>query len=233
MLQGRMFMVTPETYDAVTINSGSQGENRIDLITARYTSNGATNTQSMEWNVIQGTPTSGSPSAPTGTEGNIDSGDTPVDMPMFQVLIEGITITSVTPVFTMAALPITSGGTGATNAEDALRALKGVSITQIWENASPTSSFAAQTISIDLDDYDFVFITSASSSGATKYSIYWGAVGGAILMNYVYYTSQLISQNRALTVNPDSIDVANCTSNAAINNSVLVPIEIYGAKIGG
>ena len=99
MLQGRMFMVTPETYDAVTINSGTQGENRIDLIVARYTASGETNTQSMEWVVIQGTPTTGQPVAPSPLTGDIDSGDTPVDMPMFQVLIEGITITSVTPVF--------------------------------------------------------------------------------------------------------------------------------------
>lgn len=92
-------MVTPETYDAVTINSGTQGENRIDLIVARYTASGETNTQSMEWVVIQGTPTTGQPVAPSPLTGDIDSGDTPVDMPMFQVLIEGITITSVTPVF--------------------------------------------------------------------------------------------------------------------------------------
>lgn len=108
-----------------------------------------------------------------------------------------------------------------------------VKIKKLWENASPTSSFAAQTISIDLSDYDFVFITSVSSSGATKYSIYWGAVGGAILMNYVYYTSQIISLNRALAVNSDSIDVGNCTSNASNNNSVLIPLKIYGVKIGG
>lgn len=99
MLQGYIFSVDPGTYDEVTIQNGNQGENRIDLIVARYTANTSLQTQSMEWVVIQGTPTTGQPVAPSPLTGDIDSGDTPVDMPMFQVLIEGITITSVTTVF--------------------------------------------------------------------------------------------------------------------------------------
>lgn len=103
VLQGRAFWVQPGSYDEITINNGNQGENRIDLVAARYTKNPETSVESINWVVIQGTPTTGTPKVPSYTKGNIDSGDNTVDMPMFQVLIEDITLESVTPVYNMAA----------------------------------------------------------------------------------------------------------------------------------
>lgn len=102
MLQGRAFWVAPNTYDEVNLANGTQGESRIDLVTARYEKNAETAVETIVWNVIQGTPTEGSPTVPAYTEGTIDAGDTVADMPMFQVLINGITLESVTPVFDLA-----------------------------------------------------------------------------------------------------------------------------------
>ena len=47
---------------------------------------------------------------------------------------------------TYDTLPVAKGGTGATTAAAALENLGGTSWTKIWENASPTSAFKAQTL---------------------------------------------------------------------------------------
>lgn len=99
MLQGRYWCVPVDTYDPITIQNGSQGESRIDLIVMRWTVDAETDTQNCAWAVIQGTPAAANPVAPAYTEGDLDSGDSVADMPMFQVLINDITLTSVTPVF--------------------------------------------------------------------------------------------------------------------------------------
>lgn len=102
MIQGRFWCVPIGTYDAINIQNGNQGENRIDLIVQRWTVDAETNTESCSWVVIQGTPTTGEPTVPTYTEGDLDNDDTVADMPMFQALLNGLTLTSVTPIFETA-----------------------------------------------------------------------------------------------------------------------------------
>lgn len=55
-------------------------------------------------------------------------------------------------------LPVPFGGTGKTTAAEALKALGGISLTKLWENASPKSAFANQTISVNLSGYDLIII---------------------------------------------------------------------------
>lgn len=57
-------------------------------------------------------------------------------------------------------VPISKGGTGATNAADARAALgiTGGSPVLLWTNASPASAFAEQTVQLDLSAYSFVMI---------------------------------------------------------------------------
>lgn len=56
---------------------------------------------------------------------------------------------------TSGALPIANGGTGKTTALEALLALGGIQIKKLWENASPTSSFLSQKITLDLSEYEY------------------------------------------------------------------------------
>lgn len=92
-LQGRFFDVDTGTMDSVTIDSGSQGMNRIDLICFKITVNNDS-TQSGSWEVIKGSPVEGTPTVPTIPSGDLDSGDTEAYSPVVQVNIEGIQITS-------------------------------------------------------------------------------------------------------------------------------------------
>lgn len=92
VMQGVLAVVKANTYDPVKIQNGSQGMKRIDLIVCRYDKNAESQIENTEWVVIQGTPHATSPKVPNYTSGNIQAGDLVVDMPMYEVHINGITI---------------------------------------------------------------------------------------------------------------------------------------------
>lgn len=99
MHQGCAASIKKNTYDSLTIANGSQGMKRIDLIVARYSRNQSTKVESLTLKVIQGTPVTGTPSAPGYTTGDIQAGDLVADMPLYQVVINGLNITEVKQVF--------------------------------------------------------------------------------------------------------------------------------------
>lgn len=99
MHQGCAASIKKNTYDPVTIINGSQGMKRIDLIVARYERNVETGVETISLVALQGTPTEGSPETPEYTEGDIQSGDTVADMPLYKVQIDGLNITGLEKVF--------------------------------------------------------------------------------------------------------------------------------------
>lgn len=103
MNQGRIFKINENAYDTVTIENGTQGQKRADLIVARYTMNVSTGFESIELAVIKGT--AGTEYAdPTYTSGNINSGATTDDFPLYRVKLNGIVIEDVEQLFTL--LPV-------------------------------------------------------------------------------------------------------------------------------
>lgn len=110
MHQGCAASIKKNTYDSVTINNGSQGMKRIDLIVARYEKQPETNVESLTLKVLQGTPAETSPQVPAHTEGDIQAGDTVADMPLYEVEIDGLNITEIRKVFqTMEDLESVNG----------------------------------------------------------------------------------------------------------------------------
>ena len=95
MFQGALFSVKVGTTDEITINNGNQGMQRKDLVVARYTYDSARQEESAEWVVIQGEPAASNPVAPTGTDGDIQAGDSTVDCPFMIVNLNGINVTGV------------------------------------------------------------------------------------------------------------------------------------------
>lgn len=93
------------TNDSLVIENGEQGMKRIDLIVARYTKNGNTAAESMELVVIKGTSAASDPAVPTYNTGTIADGDSPVDFPLYQVNLNGISITSVDPLVSTVSVP--------------------------------------------------------------------------------------------------------------------------------
>ena len=102
MHQGCTASIKKNTYDSLIIINGSQGMKRIDLIVARYEKNQDNGKESLDLKVIQGTPAESTPTVPEYTEGDIQAGDYVADMPMYQVIIDGLNITEVKKVCEVA-----------------------------------------------------------------------------------------------------------------------------------
>ena len=234
MLQGRFFAVEPSTYDEVSIGNGTQGEKRIDLIVARWTVDDENNVQDGDWHVIQGTPTTGTPAAPAHTTGDLDAGDLIADMPMFQVELNGINITAIKKVYKTWALPIAQGGTGKTTAAEALKNLGGTSLTKIWENASPTSAFTAQTLTINtLSNYDWYVIIYKFYTTLDYVLMGFGAVGNGTIINMadagsVYRRNVEYSTNNLMISGVNGTKISGAADIS--DNKYLIPLMIYGVK---
>lgn len=97
ILQGVHFRIPTGEVESVAIENGTQLKKRNDLICARYTkdSNGV---EDVALVVIKGTEGT-TASDPTYNEGNIADGDTPVDFPLYRVALNGLTVSSVTALF--------------------------------------------------------------------------------------------------------------------------------------
>lgn len=137
-------------------------------------------------------------------------------------------------------IPVLKGGTDATTAEEALANLGGISIVKLWENASPTSNFAKQTIDLDLSDYDFVEIVALSGNslsnithtiktligmgGAfrTDINVSNSAITGIALRSYT-------TKANGVTFN-DATYKSGATGSPSINNNYLTPYILYGIK---
>lgn len=95
MVQGALSCVKINTYDSITIQNGTQGMKRIDLVVWQYVYNAENDTEYSEWNVIQGTPDEIEPHMPEYVQGDIQSGDNFVQVPYLAVHLDGINITEV------------------------------------------------------------------------------------------------------------------------------------------
>lgn len=82
---------TVETPETLTVESGVTGQKRNDVVVARYEKDASTNVESMELAVVKGTPVSyGDPTDPDLSEGSIMDGDSPVEVPLWRIPIDGL-----------------------------------------------------------------------------------------------------------------------------------------------
>lgn len=87
-MDGRYWRVT--SAETLTIDSGSQGVNRIDLVGVKYQYDNGTGHETGSLAVVKGTATSGTPSAPTYIDGDILNGATEAFFPLYSIEITGI-----------------------------------------------------------------------------------------------------------------------------------------------
>lgn len=99
VMQGVHFRILPGTYENVTINNGNQGQKRKDAIVARYTKDSSSGIENVTLAVLQGTPTTGTPVAPTPTIGDIRSGALKHEMILYVVELNGLNVVGVEPAF--------------------------------------------------------------------------------------------------------------------------------------
>lgn len=85
-------------YEEVSIDNGTNGYNRIDLIVAQYEQNAGV--ESVTLQVIKGTPSTGTAVQPDYTRGSIYWGTTKDCFPLYSVTLTGINISGTTKLFT-------------------------------------------------------------------------------------------------------------------------------------
>lgn len=100
MNQGRIFKIDEGEFDLVTIENGSQGYKRTDIIVARYTMNTQSGFEDIHLEAIRGT-SGNSYVDPAYSTGNINQGATQDDMPLYRVKINGLVIEAVERMFTL------------------------------------------------------------------------------------------------------------------------------------
>ena len=99
--QGRHISIPTNTTMDISVENGTQGRKRYDLIVMRYNKDAATSVESASLAIIKGAETAGTPVLPACITGDIFSGALQDDTPLYQVYINGLTLESVTPLFTV------------------------------------------------------------------------------------------------------------------------------------
>ena len=97
VLNGRHVHLTGTT--TATVQSGTQGQKRNDLVVLRYTKNTTTGVETCSIVVLKGTPTTGAPTDPAHTTGSILDGVATHDMPLYRIPLDGITVGTLVPLF--------------------------------------------------------------------------------------------------------------------------------------
>lgn len=102
LMQGRHIRLNEGSYVDLAIANGAQGYKRNDLIVVRYTKNSSTGVEEANLVVIKGTATTGTASDPAHTAGDIIAEhDLQNDMPLYRVPLNGITVGTLVPLFTV------------------------------------------------------------------------------------------------------------------------------------
>lgn len=101
LMQGRHIRIAPNEYENCSIDSGTPGINRNDLIVMEYSKDATTGVEAATIKVIKGAETSGRASDPTYMSGNILGGALINQMPLYRVNIRGVALESVNRMFTV------------------------------------------------------------------------------------------------------------------------------------
>lgn len=135
LMQGRFARLNDDSYVDLTIDNGTQGYFRNDLIVARYQKDIVTAVETVDLVVIKGENAESDPADPAHVKGDIKFGkDFQNDIPLWRVSLDGLNVTGLTCLFstfgsTLSALiahadthktggsdPITPAGIGAADA---------------------------------------------------------------------------------------------------------------------
>ena len=101
----------------------------------------------------------------------------------------------------------------------------------LWTNPSPTSAFSAQTISLDLSEYDDVEVEFKVYPSEDVVNVASAGIGEVGVCSTVR-TDTWLTQARTFTVSATGVAFSDCRlgSNASVYNNHSVPLKIYGIK---
>lgn len=219
--------------EVLTIENGTSGYKRSDIIVAEYSKDNESLVESVTVKVVKGTLGSAY-SDPELVTGDIRAGATKRQMALYRVKVNGLSIEAVEKMWTAAVatlganiVPIAKGGTGATTAAEALAALGGASIKRVYKNASPSSTFPAQTVQNNMGDYQKYFVLFGYGSYPCALAIVEKG------KETTCYGIVSMAVTRTITINNNDFVVSIgeiLSSGWQTNNNMMVPLEIYGMK---
>ena len=98
LIQGHQARIKENDYNEVTIDNGTPGQKRNDLIVARYLKNTETGIESITLEVVKGTPGAAAID-PEIIQEDLKVGGTQRDYPLYRVALDGISLTNLTTLF--------------------------------------------------------------------------------------------------------------------------------------
>lgn len=106
--------------------------------------------------------------------------------------------------------------------------------TLLWSNPSPTSSFAAQTINLNLNAYSW-FAVRAKFSNATPQdlplSIFPVDETAKRIFSAAGDNNRIGVRNVTYNIANMTLAISGATYNGAANNNSVIPLEIYGVSL--
>lgn len=108
----------------------------------------------------------------------------------------------------------------------------GITMSLLWTNPSPTSSFAAQTVSVDLSGYDaygvLVLFGTSNPNIVPMQVLPCDSARDGVLS--VVARSNNNNGGRLVTFSPTGLTFTACTYNGSSSNAYCIPYKIYGIK---
>lgn len=166
--------------ESLTIQNGTQGMLRKDLIVAQYMKSTRFGVESMSLAVKRGTPAASSPALPAYTTGSIADGDTLAEFPLYVVNLNGINITSVQRLVDVVSIKggIDDLADRVTAVEADLRAVKRKAVIRTVTIPAGTTTMTDTTIDFSADIPVTARLTGVDVSLGNFYMPY--AINGSV-----------------------------------------------------
>lgn len=112
----------------------------------------------------------------------------------------------------------------------------GMKMDLLWTNPSPTSAFSAQTVSLDLSGYSYVYIECLMASSYTSQYInaHLFRVGGGLSYRMIGGGSTIMFRDATPTTSGVEFSVGyivNTYTSNVTDNTRIIPLHIYGIKL--
>lgn len=109
----------------------------------------------------------------------------------------------------------------------------GLDMDLLWTNSAPTSSFSAQTVSVDLTDYKIAIIVSKVTKTGAFYTTNYIVVGSTntivFPMDYIYFRDATVSTT-GVTFGGGKRSNTYGASTPTSDDNDIIPYQIYGVR---
>lgn len=110
----------------------------------------------------------------------------------------------------------------------------GVQMTRLWTNASPSSSFAAQEVAVDLTGYDLYAVqVRLSTTQDVRYGMRFFPVDESTnqLECPQHTVNRTAGRNCTYSLTTKKLSFDGAYYNASANNKIAIPLYIWGIKL--